>query len=61
MEGGEKMSFNHGTKHLSGQQQAIIRQREANEKLLKEQKEKKEKVTEVEIEEETEIKKTESE
>ena len=54
------MSFNHGTKHLSGQQQAIIRQRETNDKLLKESQDKKEEeVTEVEVEEETEIKETE--
>ena len=40
--GGDIMSYNHGTKHLSGQQQAIIRQREANDKLLKEESKKRE-------------------
>lgn len=35
------MGFNHGTKHLSGQTQAIIREREENDKRLKEEAKKK--------------------
>ena len=31
------MSFNHGTSHLSGQQQAIIRQREKNDEIRKQE------------------------
>lgn len=49
------MSFNHGAKHLSGQQQAIIKQNEANDKLLREQSRKlKEEKGKEEIEEQKE-------
>ena len=33
LNGGINMSFNHGTSHLSGQQKAIIRQREKNDEI----------------------------
>lgn len=45
VEGGESMSFNFGTKHLTGQQQAIIRQREKNDELLKKENKKQNEIT----------------
>ena len=37
LNGGVNMSFNHRTSHLSGQQQAIIRQREKNDEIRKQE------------------------
>jgi len=53
------MGYNFKMQGKDPQAQAIVRQRETNDKLLKESQDKKEEVTEVEVEEEAEIKETE--